>query len=201
MWNWDFDNDGISDSTEQSPVYVYRTQGNYTVNLKASNGLNTDSKIANISVEKRISPTWPFVYITGGLSTLIIDTTTGTVITKVKVGGVPRGIAITPDGKKAYVANSWNGNVSVIDTATNTVTATVTVGAYHVAVTPDGRKVYVTNYGGNDVSVIDTDTNTVIATVPFGNWPTRVAVTPDGKKVYVSSHGNVNNHNNTVSEI
>ena len=24
VWNWDFDNDGISDSTEQNPVYVYR---------------------------------------------------------------------------------------------------------------------------------------------------------------------------------
>ena len=53
--------------------------------------------------------------------------------------------------------------VSVIDTATNTVTATdprrqAPVG---VAVTPDGSKVYVAN-GDNTVSVIDTATNTVI---------------------------------------
>ena len=38
-----------------------------------------------------------------------------------------------------------DNTVSVIDTATNTVTATVPVGSYPigVAVTPDGTKVYV----------------------------------------------------------
>ncbi len=42
-----------------------------------------------------------------------------------------------------------SNTVSVIDTATNNVTATVTVGSgpYGVAVTPDGTKVYVANCG------------------------------------------------------
>ena len=31
-------------------------------------------------------------------------------------------------GPFAYITNSWDNNVSVIDTATNTVTATVNVG-------------------------------------------------------------------------
>jgi YVTN family beta-propeller protein len=203
VWNWDFDNDGISDSTEQNPVYAYRTQGNYTVNLTASNGLNTSSKLDNISVEKRVSSTWPFVYITGRLSVSVIDTATGLVITKVKVGGAPKGIAITPDGKKAYVANYWNSNVSVIDTATNTVTATVKVGSHPdgVAISPDGKKVYVTNPGSNNVSVIDTDTNTITATVPVGNRPEGIAVTPDGKKVYVTNGGNNTAPDDTVSVI
>ena len=44
----------------------------------------------------------------------------------------------------AYVANSGDGTVSVIDTATNTVVATVTVANFGgVAVTPDGTHVYV----------------------------------------------------------
>ena len=57
--------------------------------------------------------------------------------------------------------------VSVIDTATNNVTATVTVGnnPFGVAVTPDGTKVYVANRVSNNVSVIDTATNNVTATV------------------------------------
>ncbi len=40
-----------------------------------------------------------------------------------------------------------DNNVSVIDTATNNVTATVHVGIYPtgVAVSPDGTKVYVAN--------------------------------------------------------
>jgi YVTN family beta-propeller protein len=50
---------------------------------------------------------------------------------------------VTPDGGTVYVANEFD-NVSVIDTATNTVTATVPAGLlpFGVAVTPDGSKVY-----------------------------------------------------------
>ena len=40
----------------------------------------------------------------------------------------PKWVAITPDGKHAYVANNSSSNVSVIDTVSNTVVATVAVG-------------------------------------------------------------------------
>ena len=92
----------------------------------------------------------------------------------------------------AYVVNQRSNNVSVIDTATNMVVATVPVGAVPgwVAVTPDGKHAYVTNgNAGNPpstVSVIDTATNMVVATVPVGLGPGALAVTPDGKHVYVT---------------
>ena len=46
----------------------------------------------------------------------------------------------------AYIANYNSTNISVIDTATDKVTATLTAGSntYEVAVTPDGTKAYVT---------------------------------------------------------
>ena len=83
-------------------------------------------------------------------------------------------MAVTPDGSKVYVTNGDANSVSVIATATNTVTATIPVGTdpFGVAVTPDGSKVYVANsYLGNSVSVIDTATNTVTATIPVGIEP------------------------------
>ena len=43
-------------------------------------------------------------------------------------GPAPVGVAITPDGAFAYVANNGNHTVSVIETASNTVVATVPVG-------------------------------------------------------------------------
>ena len=45
----------------------------------------------------------------------------------------------------------------MIDTATNTVTATIAVGSrpYGVAVNPDGTTAYTTNYGSNSLSVIN----------------------------------------------
>src|SRR5262249_42188023 len=93
----------------------------------------------------------------------------------------------------AYVTNSGSGTVSVIDTATNTVVATVGVGGdpRGVAITPDGTHAYVTNIRSNTVSVIDTATNTVVATVPVGLSPFGVAITPDGTHAYVTnSFGN-----------
>ncbi len=70
-----------------------------------------------------------------------------------------------------YVTNLASNNVSVINTANNTVTAQVPVGnwPYGVAVTPDGTQVYVANYGGINVSVINTSTNTVATTVIVGD--------------------------------
>ncbi len=47
-----------------------------------------------------------------------------------------------------YVANTTSNNVSVIDTATNTLVTTISVGTAPewLAVTPDGTHVYVTNF-------------------------------------------------------
>lgn len=36
-WQWDFDNDGTVDSTQQNPTFVYTTPGLYTVKLTARN--------------------------------------------------------------------------------------------------------------------------------------------------------------------
>jgi YVTN family beta-propeller protein len=65
--------------------------------------------------------------------------------------------------------------VSVVDTATLTVTATIPVGSepLGVAVSPDGSKVYVANKGSDIVSVIDRATLTVTATIAlrFKSFP------------------------------
>jgi YVTN family beta-propeller protein len=145
----------------------------------------------------------PFAYVANQLSenVSVIDTATNTVVATVTVGPLPRGVAVTPDGTHAYVADGA-GAVSVIETATNTVVATVTVGVnpIAVAVTPDGKHVYVANgnFAGTTgtVSVIATATNTVVATIPVGAIPSAVAITPDGTHAYVT-----NRDSNNVSVI
>src|SRR5215471_7831263 len=100
--------------------------------------------------------------------------------------------------QNAYITNFPANTVSVIATASNTVTATIPVGTHPrgVAVTPDGITVYVANEGANTVSVIATASNTVTAVILVGNDPFGVAVTPDGSTVYVA-----NTFDNTVSVI
>lgn len=109
----------------------------------------------------------------------------------ITVGSVPSGVAVAPDGKRVYVTNHGSSSVSVVDTATNAVVATVPVGPgpYGIAVTPDGKHAYVADNGSNNVKVIDTATNTVTATIPVGAQPYGLAVTPDGKTAYVSNQG------------
>jgi YVTN family beta-propeller protein len=94
-------------------------------------------------------------------------------------------------GYNAYVTDSRQNQVFVIDTATNTITATVPVGISPrgVAVTPDGSRVYVADHGGEAVSVIDSATATVTTTIPVPGAPNFVAVSPDGQKAYVSNDG------------
>jgi YVTN family beta-propeller protein/probable HAF family extracellular repeat protein len=89
----------------------------------------------------------------------------------------------------AYVANASSNNVSVIDTATHTVTATLTVGATPdgVAITPNGAFAYVTNRDANNVSVIDTATHAITATVMVQNLPRRIAIAPNGAFAYVTN--------------
>ena len=78
----------------------------------------------------------------------------------------------------------------MINTATNIVAATVTVGMgpTGVAITPDGAVAYVTNYSSNTVSVIQTSNNTVVHTVTVGNNRFGVAMTPDGAVAYVTNY-------------
>ena len=93
----------------------------------------------------------------------------------------------------AYITNTADGTVSVIDTSTDTVKTgsgyPITVGTSPVGVAAsyDGKKVYTANQGSNSVSVIDTSTDTVSKTINVGTTTTGIAITPDGKKAYVTN--------------
>jgi YVTN family beta-propeller protein len=137
-------------------------------------------------------------YITNATSDTVsvINTTTDAVTAMIPVGsfpvgGEPFGVAVSPDGSRVYVAHDIGpGIVSVIDTATNAVSATIPVvgNPIGIAVSPDGSRVYVTNNRSpGTVLVIDTTSNAVTAIVPGGSFPFGVAVTPDGGKVYFTN--------------
>ena len=92
------------------------------------------------------------VVVTSSVSTISVDTG-------------PWKVAVTPDGRRAYVTNYKSNNVSVIDTESNVVTATISVDAAPegVVVAPDGRHVYVVNSGSNSVSVIEIGTGGIVS--------------------------------------
>ncbi|MEU7092844.1 beta-propeller fold lactonase family protein [Kitasatospora aureofaciens] len=114
-----------------------------------------------------------------------------TVTAHVPVAPYPAGLALTPDGARAYVTSQSSGTVSVLDTASKVVTGSFTAGtgSYAVAVSPDGQRAYLTHHLDNTVSVVDTASNTVTATVPVGAQPWGLVLSPDGKRAYVSNAG------------
>jgi YVTN family beta-propeller protein len=125
--------------------------------------------------------------VAGGVSTAVAaDNPNPTVI----VGGDPRGMAVDPDGKHAYVASFADNSLRVIDTGSRQVVGSIHVGANPrgVAVDPDSRHAFVTNYSENSVSVINTAAGKVIDTVAVGVNPTAVAVFPRDHYAFVTNY-------------
>jgi YVTN family beta-propeller protein len=107
-------------------------------------------------------------------------------LAEVDVGKEPNGVAVLPDGTKAYAANTVSGIVSVIridrDRGVFRVIDRIRVGTepYGLALTPNGTKLYVSNARSNSVSVIDTHSDSVIRTIAdVGLEPRGLAVTND----------------------
>lgn len=123
----------------------------------------------------------------------------GQVIASINVGINPAGIAITPNGRFAYVANdnqdqiSGDDSVSVIDLCTNKVIKTIFDPSfnqpYTVTINAAGTKAYITNSNSTTIAIIDIATNTVIGLINGFDGPSGMAIMPDGKTAYVNNYG------------
>jgi YVTN family beta-propeller protein len=133
----------------------------------------------------------------------VVDLSSFQVISSVSVGNKPWYAAITPDGRKAYIANELSNNVTVVDLATMQVKATIAVGGAPkgIAITLDSKKAYVGNmrdlsgigaYGpGTTVSLIDAERDLFVKDIQVGLEPASVVLDPRGTRVFVSD-GNAN---------
>ena len=148
----------------------------------------------------------PFAATSRG-SVLPVCLSNGHVGATIAVGGQPYWIAVSPNGKEAYVANSgWYGptpqnTITPIDLSTgrpgNTIAAGV--GPMGIAITPDGTRAYVADMGfatsqstfttADTVTPIDLVTGTPMAPITVGPGVGAVAVTPDGKTVLAAIDG------------
>lgn len=140
-----------------------------------------------------------FVANLGAHTVTPLDLVTNQAGAPIPVGGDPDSIAISPDGRTAYVSNEIDGTISVIETATDRVIgAPIAAGSNpaEMALTPSGSTLYVTDELSNRVTVIDTSTRQAIGSIKVGSFPNGIAVAPDGLSVFVSNAGG-----NTVSVI
>lgn len=103
----------------------------------------------------------------------------------------PTGIAVSPDGKLAYVTiGPVPGALLIVDLETGKTVASIPVGHSPTApvVSHDGQLVYVCNRFENAVSVIDLKQRKRIRSIPVKRDPVAACLTPDGANLYVSNH-------------
>src|SRR5439155_24867055 len=101
----------------------------------------------------------------------------------------PNGMAYDSGKGEVFVTNTGSNTVSVISDATNTVVATISMGAFAspsgVAYDSGKGEVFVVNTGLSTVSVISDATYVVVATISVGRAPVGVAYDSGRGEVFV----------------
>ena len=215
--------EGVAVAPNGELIYITNYQGNtVSVISAASNTVTATITGLNYAEDVAVSPDGEFIYVKYSYDQnqvlfSVISTATNRATANLTLNGYPDffdggtgGIAVAPNGEFIYVSGSdWtNGNlVSVISTASNTVTETIILGGMTdpefggssgVAVSPNGQFLYATSSDwtiGNSVSEISTATNTVTETITLGGMyydfggSGSLAITPNGEYIYASNGG------------
>ena len=108
--------------------------------------------------------------------------------TVIPVGRGSEGFDVTPNAAQAWVANAWDGTLSIIDLASKKVSATLQAnvrGANRIKITPDGLKALVS--AGGQLVVFDVLTEKEIKRLTIGTGGGGgIQIQPDSKRAYVS---------------
>ena len=132
----------------------------------------------------RTSPDGALVYVTSESdhTVTVFAAATGDIVSRIPVARRPRDISFTFDGKRAFVSAEIDGAVSVVDVASATVIATISLPkgsrSMGVVVSPDDRRLYVSNGRARTISVVDLETLEVQASVEVGERPWGLAWLP-----------------------
>ncbi|RKG80502.1 hypothetical protein D7W79_07765 [Corallococcus exercitus] len=152
----------------------------------------------------------PLVYVSneGSDDLSVIDASTNRVIATIPVGKRPRGLRLSADGQRLYVAVSGSmrappgvdedtlpppdrtaDGIALVDTRTRQVLRVLESGddPESFDVSPDGQRLYVSNEDAARASVVDVATGKVTHAVPVGGEPEGVTLRPDGRFAWVTS--------------
>jgi YVTN family beta-propeller protein len=129
-----------------------------------------------------------------------VDLASGKVVKVIPVGLHPSGIAWDERSSRLYVANGNSDEVSVIDTRSDSVVATIAIAPFRldrvglaptaVALSPDGSTLFVALGGANAVAVYDVAAGRaarLTGLIPTGWYPTTLDVSADGATIAVGT--------------
>jgi len=122
----------------------------------------------------------------------ILDFERGTVDTTIETGQrASHMVAVTADGKRAFVSNIVDGTMSAFDLGRRSRTGVVPIGAWveGIAVTPSGSEVWLGGNRSQHVYVVDPALGRVTDSIAGFGMPYRIGITADGKQAVVSDPG------------
>ncbi len=120
---------------------------------------------------------------------------------RVRVGGNPRDLAISKDGRWLYAASGASGSVIKAEVGTVRRAAAGNVAAVAVSsvsvggaprsmrLSPGGKWIFVALNADSQIAVVDTEKMLVTARVCADSFPVGMDVTPDGRYLWVTSQG------------
>ncbi|MEZ5364211.1 MAG: thrombospondin type 3 repeat-containing protein [Bryobacterales bacterium] len=148
-------------TSQDGNVYVIDTMTNVVVS-----SVNVGGSTEGIAVGSTLQGVRAYVGTLAGVS--VIDAANNTVVGSISRPASNRHrAAVSPDGRRAYFADSGRDLLIVVDTASNTVTEEIPVGVdpRGISISADARRAYVINAGDASVSVVNLATNTVESTM------------------------------------
>jgi PKD repeat protein len=129
-WAWDFENDGVVDSTDQNLVHTYPGPGKYSISLTVTNAAGSDAEVRKdyITVNPERPPDAKFT-------------------ASPRAGTAPLTVTFRDLSKGTVDSWLWNFGDGSISTEQSPVHLYATPGTYSVNLT-------VANEGGSDIAIM-----------------------------------------------
>jgi YVTN family beta-propeller protein len=198
---WDFGDGAIS--TNANPTHVYMNAAAYRVSLTVSDGVDAATDFIVVHVLAPPTATKPnassiFALRPGGEELWVVNpdaasisilsvTNAASKQAEISVGALPRTLAFSPDGDRAYVTVQERNELWVVNANSRAVLRRIAVGhqPYGVAVSPHDGTILVSNQGGDSVSVVRPD-GIVARIIPVPSSPRTIIITADGDFAFIS---------------
>ena len=136
------------------------------------------------------SPDGRRVYAASSGSISILDGTTNTLLKTIANDPNSTGVAVAPNGARAYVTHLFSIDLTVIDAASDALAPSITMflqrlrgGFGRLAVAPDNQTIYVANSANQAFGIINLGGGPGSLLKPTV-WPVDVAISADGRTVY-----------------